>query len=118
VLPDEPGEWSQLRKGSSNGVFRIILALSWVPVNINLTNVVERFKVEAIMKDLVWVLKVISNPIYFGNPNKTELTKQLVAGLGKRKGPAVESSTSIYSRIRIFVSTAKRILAFARVLIT
>lgn len=62
ALPNAPSEWSLVRKGGSNGVFLFLLALSWTPLYLSHPN--DKQKVEALMKDLVWVLGVLSNSAY------------------------------------------------------
>ena len=89
TLPDSPAEWYQLRKGGSNGIFLIVLALSWLPLY--LTQADEKAKVDVLMTDLIWVLGVLGNRMYFDQATsikggiKAVQTKTGNSGKGKRK---------------------------------
>jgi hypothetical protein len=85
ALPDSPTEWSHLRKGGSNGVFLLVLALSWMPLY--LARQEEQAKVELLIKDLTWVLSVLSNRVYFEKDRavRGDTNKKDSGGNGKRK---------------------------------
>lgn len=90
TLPAHPEEWNDIRKGGPYGLFLIILALSWLPVNMRYAE--ERIKIEALIKDFTWVLKLISNPVYM---NQNVPVSAVAKGVErKRKLSQVASSLS------------------------
>jgi hypothetical protein len=99
TLPDDPGEWSQLRKGGPYGLFLFVLALSWLPINLRTAE--DKIKVEALMKDFVWVLKLLSNPTYINQ--RVSGTGDSQSGGRKRKLSDVAASLSKKKRKRVVI---------------